>query len=84
MLSANLKLRYGQFQTMKESHSAVRCAPHGVAEVGQPRVLLCLVCKVEHLSEAVDGTSFEFDPYFMLLASLPLATQFKDMVSYGF
>ena len=38
-------------------HSAVRCVPHKVAEMGQPRVLLCLVCKVKHLSEAVDGAS---------------------------
>ena len=27
-------------------------------ELGQPRGLLCLVCEVEHLSEAVDENKF--------------------------
>ena len=43
---------------MRESHSAVRCVRHSVAELGQPRELLCLVCEVQHLSEAVDGNKF--------------------------
>ena len=41
-----------------ESHSAIRCVRHRVAEFCQPRELLCLVCEVKHLSEAVDENKF--------------------------